>query len=321
MSLYRGGLVPDCVLPSHGGIHTRLFSIVGTRPQLIVAITGDEIPPELLDQLPSNAVVIATAAPKKDDGPLVLADTEGAVRKQLGTRPDARWLAIAVDRLGRARRITHVYDEGDDWLEPITKVLQELNGEKLCAPLLQIPDVLEPHVCAHLRDLLDEDATQTPRELPTERRADLVVPQASARLERAIRDTSLLRNLTSAIGRSVMPQIRRTFGVRVTRFEGFRVVAYDAELGSHFAPHRDNLTPSTASRQISLTLNLNDDYEGGELELTEFGERIRGPAGHALLHSAGLMHEAHPVSSGRRYVLISHLHAGAPPAARTDADE
>ena len=82
-----------------------------------------------------------------------------------------------------------------------------------------------------------------------------------------------------------------------------------------FTAHRDNLSPATAHRRFGLTLNLNDDYDGGELRFPEYGpDRYRPDAGEALVFSGSHLHEVLPVTRGRRFVLLSFLFRDAPEA-------
>ena len=71
-----------------------------------------------------------------------------------------------------------------------------------------------------------------------------------------------------------MPEVRKAFVFRATRFEGFKIVCYDAASGGFFHAHRDNLSPATAHRRFALTLNLNNDYEGGYLRFREYGPHL-----------------------------------------------
>ena len=41
-----------------------------------------------------------------------------------------------------------------------------------------------------------------------------------------------------------MPEVKKAFGYRATRFEGFKIAAYGEEDAGFFAPHRDNLSPN-----------------------------------------------------------------------------
>jgi predicted 2-oxoglutarate/Fe(II)-dependent dioxygenase YbiX len=118
-----------------------------------------------------------------------------------------------------------------------------------------------------------------------------------------------LRELSTSVGRRVMPEIRKAFAFRATRFEGFKIGCYDGATGGFFRPHRDNLLPSTAHRVFALTLNLNDNYEGGELRFPEYGSQLYRPdAGAALVFSCSHLHEVRDVTAGRRYVLLSFLY-------------
>jgi predicted 2-oxoglutarate/Fe(II)-dependent dioxygenase YbiX len=105
-----------------------------------------------------------------------------------------------------------------------------------------------------------------------------------------------------------MPEVRKAFAFRATRFEGFKIACYDAAEGGHFRAHRDNLSPSTEHRRFALSLNLNEGYEGGHLRFPEYGAYLYRPgAGGAVVFSGSHLHEALPVTRGKRYVLLSFL--------------
>ena len=55
-----------------------------------------------------------------------------------------------------------------------------------------------------------------------------------------------------------------------------------------------------------MTLNLNTNgYTGGQLRFPEFGPDLYEPErGGAIVFSSSLLHEATPVTAGRRYVLL-----------------
>jgi len=104
--------------------------------------------------------------------------------------------------------------------------------------------------------------------------------------------------------------IRRAYQYEPTRIERHIVARYDAEEGGFFKPHRDNTTKGTAHRRFAVTLNLNaEEYEGGDLRLPEFGpQAYRAPTGGALVFSCSLLHEALPVTKGRRYAYLPFLY-------------
>ena len=65
----------------------------------------------------------------------------------------------------------------------------------------------------------------------------------------------------------------------------------------------------TAHRRFAVSVNLNEDYEGGEISFPEYGpRRYRPAAGAALVFSCSLLHGVSPVTRGRRYVFLPFLH-------------
>jgi predicted 2-oxoglutarate/Fe(II)-dependent dioxygenase YbiX len=116
----------------------------------------------------------------------------------------------------------------------------------------------------------------------------------------------------------VVPEVARSFQFRATRIERYLVACYDGREAGFFRRHRDNTTKGTAHRRFACTINLNTgDYEGGELSFPEFGEqRFVAPRGGAVVFSCSLLHEALPVTSGRRYAFLPFLYDDAAAAIR-----
>jgi predicted 2-oxoglutarate/Fe(II)-dependent dioxygenase YbiX len=92
--------------------------------------------------------------------------------------------------------------------------------------------------------------------------------------------------------------------------ERYIVACYEAETGGHFRAHRDNTTKGTAHRRFAVSLILNTgEFEGGLLRFPEFGPHVyQAPAGGAVVFSCSLLHEATPVTSGKRYVFLPFLY-------------
>lgn len=57
-------------------------------------------------------------------------------------------------------------------------------------------------------------------------------------------------------------------------------------------------------------MNLNTgEYDGGKLRFPEFGRQVyEAPAGGAVVFSCSLLHEATPVTAGRRYAYLPFLY-------------
>jgi predicted 2-oxoglutarate/Fe(II)-dependent dioxygenase YbiX len=139
-------------------------------------------------------------------------------------------------------------------------------------------------------------------------RTDAIRHHLKRRRDHIVAEESLIETLVRVVGRCVLPEVRRAFSYPATRFEGFKIVRYDAETGGFFGAHRDNLSPATAHRRFALSLNLNEAYEGGELSFPEYGPiRYRPAAGEALLFSCSLLHQVSEVTSGERFAVVSFL--------------
>jgi predicted 2-oxoglutarate/Fe(II)-dependent dioxygenase YbiX len=104
--------------------------------------------------------------------------------------------------------------------------------------------------------------------------------------------------------------VKRVFQFSATRIERLLVGCYEAETGGHFRAHRDDTARGTAHRRFAVTINLNaGEYEGGDLMFPEFGPRTyRAETGGAIVFSCSLLHQALPVTKGRRFAFLPFLY-------------
>ena len=178
------------------------------------------------------------------------------------------------------------------------------------APVLIVPKVLDREDCealiARWRQHNEEGFVTTRIDGKDTKRID---PGIKKRRDHQVLDPELDGRLTSLVGRRIAPELAKAFYFQRFRFDRFVITCYDAERGDYFRPHRDNNTPDTQARMFALTLNLNtEDYEGGGLRFPEYGpEAYRPRNGDAILFSCSLIHEALPVTKGRRFTLLSFL--------------
>ena len=115
-----------------------------------------------------------------------------------------------------------------------------------------------------------------------------------------------------------MPEIKRAFAFDVTRMERHIVASYD-QSGGYFRPHRDNTTKGTAHRRFAVSVNLNEEFEGGEVSFPEYGPRgFKAPTGGAVVFSCSLLHAVSPVTRGRRYAFLPFLYDEAAAALRAE---
>ncbi len=189
-------------------------------------------------------------------------------------------------------------------------------GAEVPAPVLVLPRVFEPAFCRALMALYDarggevsgfmrqgEGQTYGVLDNSFKRRRDVNLEEEEAW-------EPFRAGIRARIARRVAPAIRQAFNFGVTRIERYLVACYDAAEGGFFRAHRDNQTLATAHRRFAVTINLNaEEFEGGELRFPEFGPRsYRAPTGGAVVFGCGLLHEALPVTQGRRYACLPFLY-------------
>ena len=178
------------------------------------------------------------------------------------------------------------------------------------APVLRVPNIFEPGLCAGLIVRYEADGGETSGFMrDVDGKTKLILdPVHKQRRDWIIQDPPLIRTVLARLNRHLTVPIQRAFQFRPTRIERYLVACYEAGAG-HFRPHRDNTTRGTAHRRFAVTINLNEDYDGGDLRFPEFGDRTyRASPGGAIVFSCSLLHEATPVTRGRRFAFLPFLY-------------
>jgi len=192
--------------------------------------------------------------------------------------------------------------------------VEPLRGERTLAiaPVLQIPDVFEPELCATLIRHLEVDCgggdVSAVLVMQDGEQRLQVDPNIKQRREVIPRDAQLEALMHERLLRRALPEIARVFNFEVRRRDPFKLLAYPENAG-YFRAHRDNETPDVAHRRFALSVNLNQgDYEGGEFRYPEFGPHLFSPpTGAALVFSCSVLHEVRPVERGTRYAMTTFL--------------
>lgn len=117
-------------------------------------------------------------------------------------------------------------------------------------------------------------------------------------------DAELEKELDHKISRSVLPELRKVFYFDAQYRELYKICSYDAETSGRFHPHRDTPAPYQ-HRKYALSLFLNDDYEGGEFVLPEYGLKVKPKANTAFIFPGISTHQVLPVTKGSRMTIIS----------------
>lgn len=239
-----------------------------------------------------------------------LFDADASAARLLGAEGSPAWLLVdptlRVLRTGPGDQATSVLQNVSALPPPDLHT-----GGETFAPVLLIPRIFEPAFCSELIAHYDsvggepsgfmrevDGVTRLMNDVRHKRRSDAYLPDGG------LKDQSRAR-----IIRRLVPQIQKAFQYRATRMERYLVACYDSETGGYFRPHRDNTTKGTAHRRFAVSINLNQDFDGGDLRFPEYGSRTyRPPLGGAVVFSCSLLHEATPVTRGKRYAFLPFLY-------------
>jgi peroxiredoxin len=140
-------------------------------------------------------------------------------------------------------------------------------GVELQAPVILLPNVLEPELCERLVRLWDEGGAQASgfmRDVDG-KTVQVMDPAHKRRKDVVIEDAGLIKELQTRFRRRVAPEIAKVHQFHVTRMERYIVAGYEAEDQGHFRAHRDNTTKGTAHRRFAVSVNLNDGFDGGDV--------------------------------------------------------
>ena len=184
-------------------------------------------------------------------------------------------------------------------------------GVELQAPVLLLPNVFEPAFCRRLIDLYQAQGGQESGFMREENGRTVLVndPHHKRRRDVEVTDRALIGELQARVVRRVVPEIAKVHQFEVTRMERYLVACYSAAEGGHFRAHRDNTTRGTAHRRFAVSINLNAEFEGGEVSFPEYGPRgFKPPPGGAVVFSCSLLHAVSKVTAGERYAFLPFLY-------------
>jgi predicted 2-oxoglutarate/Fe(II)-dependent dioxygenase YbiX/peroxiredoxin len=243
-----------------------------------------------------------------------LADRDGAVSRSFGAAEMPR--TIILDPMLRA--VADIaWDIPQGHADMVRNVLQGLPrvddsaGVPMFAPALMVPRVFSFGICDFLMQFYEtqgavdsgfqfdvDGKTVTLSDWRLKRRSDVAVGVPEVR--ELIRDH---------IVRRLVGPIERYFQFKVTRMDRYVVACYDSAVAAHFHRHRDNINAGAQHRRFALSINLNKDFEGGDLAFPEFGTKAYRPSeGGALVFSCGALHQVTPVTKGKRYAFLAFMY-------------
>ena len=328
----RGDRAPDFLLPTTEGVLGRFYDrFTGNMVILAFLPDGDEAElrrlrdrqaaletagARIVAVTPGPAEANAAAAQRLGIGFTLFADPKGKIAEGYGAgSAPGETCVYVIDR--NQRVLTALHGPAHD---SVGRALAFLESEvptppsnlvTAQAPVLLLPDVLEPAFCARLIEVWQGDHAEGAVRLrapeASEAQTRAVDYSLKKRLDHRL-DGPLNQDLSRRVMNRVGPEVMKSFQFRPHVLEKFCIAAYDAERGDYFRPHRDDTTPQTQDRRFAVTINLNEGYEGGGLRFPEFGDqRYRTAAGGAIVFSCSLLHEATPVTRGRRFAALSFM--------------
>ena len=319
--LRKGDLVGSIVLPDAGGdlIDLTHQSFAGGALALwFVRSAFDERAAKRLAALLGEfasveakvfAVAVGETSPSTRDafeaaGLPLLVDPDGRVAKSFDADRGDRYVV-----LDAGARVAAMAADADAALAACSALYHASTPTVIVgnAPVLLLEDLLEPEFCRAMIEMWEagkkiDDGVASAKD----QHADSTIKR---RRDVYIDDRATYEVFAERMRMRVVPEIRRAFQAQMVSFEAPRIGCYDSDNAGYFSRHRDNRTPFTAHRSFALTINLNTgDYEGGDLRFAEYGRQLyRVPAGGAVIFSCSLLHEAMPVTAGRRFGMFSFL--------------
>lgn len=102
----------------------------------------------------------------------------------------------------------------------------------------------------------------------------------------------------------------------LTGYSFFQFGVYDADKGGHYGLHVDTYIGSNSlrngmQRKLSLSILLNDDFEGGDFVVSLNGKKedpIKMEAGMAVIFPSFILHGVNKVTKGSRKSLVVWVH-------------
>ncbi len=321
-----GDPFPLVHLPDSKGLERDLFGEVSGKPALVVTFPAGATPDLLslwISALKAQAprihewdgevfVIVGgppAALPHVDLAPvrvLVLADPA----RRVNLMPPGRVGLFLLDANQRVIGLASP-DHPDQALPQAVERMGlwrrwRLNDPQASAPALIIPDLLPASLCRRIMGAWQQEHHEGA--VSAGGKQNFYDPSKKRNQEHVVSDRGLLSDITLLLVRRLGPELAKVFAYHLPyRFENFIVLGYEVERHDFFGMHRDRYRPEHP-RRFAMSLNLNDDYDGGTLRFPEYSDRhYRPPAGGACIFSCSLLHEALPVTRGRRLAMTTFI--------------
>ena len=114
----------------------------------------------------------------------------------------------------------------------------------------------------------------------------------------------LYREFELRIHQLIKPVVSDLWKIDLKAQSGTQLLKY--EVGDHYKPHLDTGV-DLEQRYFSVLCYLNDDFQGGRTLFPTLDYAVTPVAGQAVLFPSMYRHGSEPITSGRKFVLVSWI--------------
>ena len=312
-NLGGGFVVLAFFLTSTMGVGKAVLDIIASRGRIfdgekvrVIAITLDQKDAtRLTDKLGFQAVLDSDGKVARRYGVIPFKAPPGTTSIQFRPR------LIVLDPRLRVTANIELMTDGSDATRIIDEIeflpAQAAAEPPLTAPALIVPRVFPPDFCRQL--IAGFEAQERPEtgivSQTVESTTVVLNPDFKRRRDHHITDPAMIETFKAMLRRRLLPEIAKAFQFHVTQVERHIISRYSAQEAGHFRAHRDNNSIGTLYRRFATSINLNSEYDGGNLSFPEFGpQQFKAPAGGAVVFSCSLLHSVSVVTQGQRYAYL-----------------
>lgn len=163
-------------------------------------------------------------------------------------------------------------------------------------PYLEIPDVLD-------KQLL-HDAIQYAK---AHEHTNSILHNSATKNRIHVHPNPLLeKQFDAKFRKTVFYKMQEVFCFKVKYRELYKICTYNHLTNGRFHAHRDTV-PKYSHRVYGMSVVLNDDYAGGELEFPEYHLKLKPRTNTAIVFPGTYSHRVHPVTRGKRMTIITFL--------------
>jgi predicted 2-oxoglutarate/Fe(II)-dependent dioxygenase YbiX len=240
-------------------------------------------------------------------------DVDAAVHRAYGI-VSRMW--IVLDPMLRVLEVIPFRTDGAD-IPKLLTLLERLPppsrylGFEAPVPVAILPNVFEPEFCRHLINCYEANGGRESGFMQEVggKAVESYDSEWKRRRDYIIADEALINLIKARMARRVGVMLQRMFHFTFSRIERYLIACYAASDGGHFGPHRDDTVKATEHRRFAASINLNDDFDGGEISFPEFSPRqFKASIGAAVIFSTSILHCVSKVTRGRRFVFLPFLH-------------